>query len=113
MKIHPIGCIFILCRGPGSNRRPHPLQGYALPTELPRQAKANGKTGFHIMPERRRGKLCLPWQHQNNGMTEFSHTRAPPRKALLTSRKLGLVEKTAITSPILTDFPIFINLETL
>lgn len=26
-----------LCRGPGSNRRPHPLQGYALPTELPRR----------------------------------------------------------------------------
>ncbi len=29
---------FVLCRGAGSNRRPHPLQGYALPTELPRQA---------------------------------------------------------------------------
>ncbi len=25
----------LLCQGPGSNRRPHPLQGYALPTELP------------------------------------------------------------------------------
>lgn len=27
----------ILCRGPGSNRRPLPLQGNALPTELPRR----------------------------------------------------------------------------
>ena len=29
--------LLYMCRGAGSNRRPHPLQGYALPTELPRQ----------------------------------------------------------------------------
>lgn len=26
---------FLLCQGADSNRRPHPLQGHALPTELP------------------------------------------------------------------------------
>ena len=28
-------CFLNLCQGPDSNRRPHPLQGHALPTELP------------------------------------------------------------------------------
>ena len=28
-----------MCQGAGSNRRPHPLQGYALPTELPWQVE--------------------------------------------------------------------------
>ncbi len=32
----PFG-VFILCLGPGSNRRPLPLQGSALPTELPKR----------------------------------------------------------------------------
>ena len=29
--------LLLLCLGPGSNRRPFPLQGNALPTELPKQ----------------------------------------------------------------------------
>ena len=35
-----LAAAFFMCRGAGSNRRPHPLQGYALPTELPRQLSA-------------------------------------------------------------------------
>ncbi len=31
-----ISHIYFWCRGRDSNSRPHPLQGYALPTELPR-----------------------------------------------------------------------------
>jgi hypothetical protein len=31
----------LMCRGPGSNRRPLPLQGNALPTELPRHLEFN------------------------------------------------------------------------
>ncbi len=47
-----------MCLGAGSNRRPLPLQGNALPTELPKRAVAD-YDGFVAFLERTRHCTCF------------------------------------------------------
>ncbi len=48
-EIAPCGAFCTRCLGAGSNRRPLPLQGNALPTELPKQMRSEMNACMHFL----------------------------------------------------------------
>ena len=81
-KNRPEAVFVYVCLGPGSNRRPLPLQGNALPTELPK----------HLVSERCLGKLCLPKQVSTRIPKKVLFSNFPTKELLKGSHPRNLVK---------------------